>query len=156
MKFSPSFLPSQTSKFSASRLLITIPKANHVCVRSPAAILTSPTSTSSELSHETAVDVLERSLSIDSPASTSGVPAASMARGRSKRVVDAAEVLHSTWEHRLWVWGPSALMGYLFVDGLSKVETFNSGLEAFLGVLFAYYLSGKAGNCSQVKYLLTP
>jgi hypothetical protein len=106
---------------------------------SPMAVLTGPPSTGEASSREASVDVLERSLSLG---------AAPARVGGSKRVVDADEVLHSTWEHRAWVWGSSSLMAALLVQGVSRVNSTEDGVAAVLGLGFAYYLSGMSRLCS--------
>lgn len=84
------------------------------------------------------MEVLERSLSLDAtPARGSG----------SKRVIDADEVLHSTWEHRAWVWGSSSLMAALLLQGVSRVDSVEEGVAAVLGLVAAYYLSGMPHMC---------
>lgn len=66
------------------------------------------------------------------PTSTSG----------SKRVVDQGEVFHSTWTHRAWVWGATALLGATFLRGCAKVHDPTAALAAAAGAVAAYYVAG--------------
>lgn len=128
---------------NTSRFVQQLRGPHSVVSRGTLAVLTSPTRSTGDASRERAVEALERTLSLDTAPRRDDVAGSSPpAPGRSKRVIDAGEVLHSTWEHRLWVWGPTALMGLLLLDGLSKIHTTGGVLEAAVGVVFSYYLSG--------------
>ncbi len=92
-----------------------------------------------------AVDVLERSLHLESSsgcdqaeASTSG----SSETRTSKRSIDEGEVLHSTFEHQAMVYGTTALLSALLVKGFSDVHDLPGIIGAAAAGLLAYYISG--------------
>ena len=92
-----------------------------------------------------AVDVLERSLQLESPsecdqaqASSSGSPETRT----SKRSIDEGEVLHSTFEHQAIVYGTTALLSALLVKGVTDVHDLPGTVGAAVTAVLAYYISG--------------
>ena len=92
------------------------------------------------------VQALERSMQL-SERSTSGreLLAPTQHRGTtSKRVVDQEEIFHSTAEHRLWVFGPTALLSATLLHGVSDIHDLPTALGSAAAALLAYYVSGAA------------
>ena len=92
------------------------------------------------------VDCLERSLHLPAsaaPQHTQQSAEHSASRSSSKRTVDKGEVLHSTNEHRAWVYGATGLFSALLVKGVSEVHTWQGAAGSAAAVLAAYYISGE-------------
>lgn len=92
-----------------------------------------------------AVDVLERSLQLDSSNArdvSSSVPPPVASTSGSKRTIDEGEVLHSLPQHRAWVYGGCALFTALFAKGFSEVKDIPGAAGAVVATLVAYYVSG--------------
>ena len=95
------------------------------------------------------VERLERSLHLASSEAqqlSQHSASATTSRPSSKRLVDEAEVLHSTLKHRVWVYGATALFSATLLKGLSEVHTWQGALNSAAAVLAAYFVSGR-GLC---------
>ncbi len=94
-----------------------------------------------------AVDVLERSLQLESSSGREHAEASSSgtleSRG-SKRSIDEGEVLHSTFEHQAIVYGTTTLLSALLLKGFSDVHDVPAAFGAAAAALLAYYVSGGA------------
>ena len=114
-------------------------------------LTTSSAATPKVVPEESAVvERLERSLHLASSEAQQPFQhsaSASPSRPTSKRVVDEAEVLHSTLKHRVWVYGATALFSATLLKGLSEVHTWQGALNSAAAVLAAYFVSGR-GLCS--------
>lgn len=82
----------------------------------------------------------ERALVEESASRTHAEPAS--ASGASKRVLDQTEVFHSTWQHRAWVWGATALLSATFLRGCTKVHDPMAASVAVAAAVLAYYVAG--------------
>lgn len=92
-----------------------------------------------------AVDVLERSLQLESSSGCDQAEASSSGSSEtrtSKRSIDEGEVLHSTFEHQAIVYGTTGLLSALLVKGLSDVHDLPGIIGAAVAALLAYYVSG--------------
>ena len=91
------------------------------------------------------VDCLERSLHLQSAEgleSSQHSAEARPSRSGSRRTVDEGEVLHSTNEHRAWVYGATALFSATLIKGISEVHSWQGAVGSAAAVLCAYYVSG--------------
>lgn len=96
------------------------------------------------------VERLERPLHLPSPAAPEQTRhAAEASASRSKHTVDEGEVLHSTNEHRAWVYGATALISALLCKGVSEIHTWQGVAGSAAAVLAAYLFSG-ADRASQL------
>ena len=92
------------------------------------------------------VECLERSLHLPASAApqyTQQSAEHTASRSSSKRTVDKGEVLHSTNEHRAWVYGATGLFLALLVKGASEIHTWQGAAGSAAAVLAAYYISGE-------------
>lgn len=90
--------------------------------------------------------LLERSLQ-HSESSTSGrelLTPAQPQSAASERVVEQEEAFHSTAEHRLWVFGATALLAGTLLRGLSDIHDLPTALGSAAAAVLAYYVSGAA------------
>lgn len=56
-------------------------------------------------------------------------------------VLESAEELRSTWEHRAWVGAATGLMAATFAEGVSQLEGAGGALEAGAALFAAYVLA---------------
>ena len=87
-----------------------------------------------------AVASAERAV-VDEDASRTHAEHAS-ASGASKRVLDQTEVYHSTWQHRAWVGGTTALLSATLLRGCAKVHDPVAASVALAAAVVAYYVAG--------------
>ena len=81
------------------------------------------------------------------PAAPAGTTAGQQAEGEAapsktgRVVLESEEELRSTWEHRAWVGGATALMAATLAQGLAQVDDLPSAAAAGAAALAAYYLA---------------
>merc|ERR1719433_2687173 len=75
------------------------------------------------------------------PAGADGSEAETSTSTTFKLQLDENELMSSTWEHRAWVWGTSALLAKTFVTGLTGIDSLACGLGVAVAMLAAYVLA---------------
>ena len=67
--------------------------------------------------------------------------AVAAAASRGRVVLESADELRSTWVHRAWVGGATALMAGTLATGLAQVDSSGAAVSAGAAALAAYFLA---------------